>query len=361
MSKDTIARRVIEGARELRREEATRWFVALQHAELLSARMLKSWKQWESIPENRAAFDAVERAWRLADALPPAPEPTPQERATDHYDGSTSVLSWQFMHVTRAPRHRLLAGALGLAAAIVAAVVGLQWLVPEYVGAGSSAGHLYVATDVAEHKELLLEDGTRIHLGAQTLVTTSFTEYARTVVLHRGEALFEVAKDRRRPFWVETDRAIARAVGTAFAVSRVDPDRTVVTVKEGVVAVARKTDRTLVTGSGSVTLRAGEQVGISEALPLAVVKVDLQKALAWVEGWLQFDVETVAEAAHEFNLRNQVKIKILNPAVGQRPVRGTFEAAHPAAFAAYLQRRRVASVVNDTHGSLLLEPYREEK
>lgn len=32
--------------------------------------MLKRWKKWEAIPENREAFDAVGRVWHVAEEIP---------------------------------------------------------------------------------------------------------------------------------------------------------------------------------------------------------------------------------------------------------------------------------------------------
>lgn len=244
----------------------------------------------------------------------------------------------------------------------VAAVVSFMTLLTLMTVGIETISDRTVLTGSGEWRTTLLADGTLLHAGPRTRVSVEFTERQRVVRLARGEAMFHVAKDRMRPFLVETDLATARAVGTAFAVSRVDPDSVVVTVKEGVVAVARRThsrpDQTAMNGANrSATLRAGEQARITEAFPLAVKHVDVRKELAWVNGWLEFDQETIAQAAHQFNLRNRKQIKILNPAVAQHAVRGAFRAAHPESFAAFLERQGVVSVVNDERGTLLLAPY----
>lgn len=137
-----------------------------------------------------------------------------------------------------------------------------------------------------------------------------------------------------------------------------DLDRTVVTVKEGVVAVVRhraEADQAAA-AIDSVTLRVGEQVQISDALPMAVVAIDVSKELAWVEGWLVFDQETVAQAARAFNLRNRVQIKVMNPTLAEHQVRGRFRTADPTAFTDFLQRQRAAAVVIENDGTLLLQP-----
>lgn len=344
---------------ERRRREATRWFVTLQQDDL-SAQTLTRWKRWESVPENREAFDAVERVWQLAGELSPMPEPAAHERAADHYDGSMAVRSWQTHQVATA---RFRPRVMGLAAAILLTVAALPWLILQYVGTASSGGHhMSAETNVAEHKELVLEDGTRLHLGAQTRVTTHFTKHARTVTLHRGEALFEVAKDRTRPFRVDAGRGNITAVGTAFGVSRADPNETLVTVREGVVEIVTRWHESVRSSddiSQPIVLRAGEQLHISGRGAPAITRVDVQNALSWVGGWLVFDTETVAQAVHQFNVRNQLQIAIMDSALGQQPVRGMFKIDDPAGFAAFLQRNRAATVISPPGGPLLLVSYQE--
>lgn len=229
-------------SRERRRQEATRWFVILQRANP-SPRVLESWKKWVSIPENREAFDAVERMWRLTGTASDLPASTPDELAADKYDGSVSVAEWRSTHSdessrlhkrTRFPLH-----IVSLAAAAALIVLGLMNFVPDYFSAISSHGRsVAIETGLAEHKEIVFEDGSRIQLGAQSAVTARFTRRTRSVVLDRGEALFSVAPDPKRPFTVNAGGGVITAVGTAFNVRRRENDEVVVTVTNGVVEIA---------------------------------------------------------------------------------------------------------------------------
>jgi transmembrane sensor len=233
----------LDRSRDRRREEAARWFVTLQHAEL-SGRVLQSWKKWEAVPENRDAFDAVERVWHLTGSVSNLPAASAQERADDCYDGSVSVASWskRAAELCRPRKRGLLFGALGLAAAVAAAVVGLLFgflkTFPEYLESTlSPVRTVAVETGLAEHKEIVFEDGSRIHLGAQSSVTAHFTRSARSVVLDRGEALFSVAHDPNRPFHVNAGGGIITAIGTAFNVRRRQDNDVVVTVTDGIVEI----------------------------------------------------------------------------------------------------------------------------
>jgi transmembrane sensor len=214
---------------ELRDQEALWWFARLQEADL-TERVLDRWNQWYAAPENRRAFDSVESlSRRFKDARPFLTIPTGPKEG---YDGSETVQAWNARIGRRArlrPRARFAMVAMALAAAAALVAVGLKW-------AWSTSGTM--ETSIAEHKEMTLEDGSKIFLGAKTAVKTTITSRARTIVLLRGEALFQVARDPSRPFEVMAGGGSITAIGTAFNVRQREDDHVVVTVSEGAVWVA---------------------------------------------------------------------------------------------------------------------------
>lgn len=219
-----------------------------------------------------------------------------------------------------------------------------------------------IATAAGEFRTVHLADGSSLRAGPRTHATIAFTKHDRIVRLLAGELMIEVAKDRARPFYVETELATARAVGTAFAVRHFEEDTIVVTVQEGRVAVTRDSqfadgDRLRATELASVA--AGEQVRVTtSAGPLQVRPVDLDKELAWITGKLQFTTETIGEAVREFNLRNEVQIKVLSPEIERRGVRGAFAVNKPRDFAVSVATSVGLTLVEDGTGTLLLAPAR---
>lgn len=220
-----------------------------------------------------------------------------------------------------------------------------------------------ISTAAGEWHTTQLPDGTILRAGPRTKATVDFTEHQRVVRLMHGELMLHVAKDRARPFSVETDLATARAVGTAFAVRRMERERVSVTVKEGVVAVTRRPDPGITRTSGSVDesvmVRADEQVQVTaQRHPLSVVHADIGKELAWVTGRMVFDDDTtVADAIRELNLRNETQIKLLSPELARRHFRGVIEITGVMELARTLERQGSVSIVNDRSGTLLLVPY----
>ena len=66
-----------------------------------------------------------------------------------------------------------------------------------------SASAKVYETDVGEQKHVALDDGSQLLLDAQTRISVSFSETARTVDMQYGRANFHVVPDLKRPFIVE--------------------------------------------------------------------------------------------------------------------------------------------------------------
>ena len=221
---------------------------------------------------------------------------------------------------TARPDRRLLLGGLGLAAAVAVGVV----LAPVM------SGQRY-RTLVGEIRRVPLADGSMAAINTDTTLDVRFQKTERAVKLDRGEAWFQVAKDRTRPFVVAAGDIRVQAVGTAFSVRRKSAGAEV-RVTEGVVEVwsdkgASKQRRRVV---------AGEQVFVSnEAGASSPVKrpLEMDRALSWREGQIVLDGDTIAAAAAEFNRYNTRKIVIVDPDLEGRTVVGWFRTNEPESFA----------------------------
>ena len=225
----------------------------------------------------------------------------------------------------RTPRpkldRRIVLGGLGLAAAGVAGVVLTPLL----------SRQLY-RTQVGEIRRIPLDDGSMAAINTDTTVEVAFETSVRRVKLDRGEAWFQVAKDRTRPFVVAAGPIRIQAVGTAFAVRRKAVGAEVM-VTEGVVEVW--------SGKSGASARrrvsAGEQVFVSDdggASSPVKRPLEMDRALSWREGGIVLDGDTVAAAVAEFNRYNSRKIVVVDPDLERRTVIGWFRTNEPESFAA---------------------------
>jgi transmembrane sensor len=239
----------------------------------------------------------------------------------------------------------------GLLAAGIAAVTviggGFSWLVLRKTPQRYASG-------VGEVRRIALEDGSTLLLNTASEVTAEFRKRRRDFHLVRGEALFEVAHDKTRPFVVLVNDTAVRAVGTAFAV-RLEATQVDVTVTEGVVELGNAmatlsaddppseapefkvtrvsaTERAVISGS-----RAPEVSPIAPAV--------IERLLAWRDGFVSFDGESLQAAVAEINRHNRRKIVIEDQTLAAKPVVGIFRATDLEGFseaaAAALKARAV--------------------
>src|SRR6218665_280925 len=75
-----------------------------------------------------------------------------------------------------------------------------------------------IETTVGEVRRVPLADGSYASLNTASKVAVAMAPDRRSVRLEQGEAWFQVAHDRARPFVVEAGSVRVQAVGTAFSV-----------------------------------------------------------------------------------------------------------------------------------------------
>lgn len=225
-------------------------------------------------------------------------------------------------------------------------------------------------TGTGQRSTFTLEDGSSVELNAQSRIEVDFSESQRSVQLVKGQALFSVAKNTRRPFIVRAGNRNIVAVGTQFDV-RVDSNSVQVTLIEGKVRVERpssesasarstrerlQNDEILLTpgkqfvarlnpslssGSHGKLREAGGKSLHEEAAPgegeASVRNIDVAKVISWREGRIFLEDLSLQDAVEEMNKHSAVQIAIEDPILAQLRVNGMFKAGEQEAFVAALE------------------------
>lgn len=139
--------------------------------------------------------------------------------------------------------------------------------------------------------QLILPDGTKVWLDAASSLVypTAFTGKDRQVQL-KGEAYFEIAEDKSKPFKVLVDDMQVDVLGTHFNVMAYDDENAIkTTLLEGAVRVTR--------GQASQLLEPGQQASCDRSSgAFQVLEANENEAIAWKDGFFQFagvPIETV--------------------------------------------------------------------
>lgn len=140
---------------------------------------------------------------------------------------------------------------------------------------------------------MVLEDGTKVWLNAGSSLTypVAFIGDERKVSI-TGEAYFEVAKNKLKPFKVTRDKTEVEVLGTHFNVNAYgDQPFIKVTLLEGSVKVNN--------GSNTGLLKPGQQANVNESHINVRSDVNVDQVMAWKNGYFSFDKASATEVMQE--------------------------------------------------------------
>lgn len=146
---------------------------------------------------------------------------------------------------------------------------------------------LTAATPRGGTYQVILPDGSKVWLNAASSLKfpSNFSKLSSREVSLAGEAYFEVAKDKARPFIVNTDKQKVEVLGTHFNInSYTDEPVAKTTLLEGSVKISAFHTTEL--------LKPGEQASLKSGR-INIENVDTEAAIAWKNGNFIFDDENL--------------------------------------------------------------------
>ncbi len=287
------------------RNEASEWLARLQ-SEYATEEDRRQFEAWAAAdPERRKVYAELAGSWRRLESLRTLVNPAVQSAKGP-----------------RRSRRRWLA--IGTAAG-VAALVGATTLL--LMGARTKE----FQTAIGEQRRISLPDTSTVELNTNSRVAVDFKESERLVLLERGEARFKVAQQSARPFIVRAAGRLIRAVGTEFNV-RIEGDRVDVLVVEGAVSFTDPAD------ASPIMVRAGQASTSSHPKKAVFVAPDeLERKLAWHDGMVSFQGETLREVLAELGRYNPVQFVLADEAAAKVRVSGYFRATDVPTFLTRLE------------------------
>jgi transmembrane sensor len=319
---------------------ATAWLIRLDRAG--TPELWEELQQWlDSHPRHRAEFIRQRTAWNRCDKLKML-RPADGTIDADLLSGIELVEPPEEAQSQRARAAATVSGGGGRVRDVdlsrrgwlaAAAVTGLA-ILGAWALAFQDGWQTYV-TAIGGRQQITLSDGSRVELNTDSMLRVRINNGRRDIVLMRGEALFHVAHDTGRPFFVTAAATLVRAVGTAFSV-RIRADNSVdVLVTEGRVAVGSPRSDTADEPEltpPATAVAAGEAAALSRGSLRSrhLSGEELARRLAWTDPTgprLSFWGETLSEVVGEFNRYNVRHLSIVDPQIQQIRFGGNFKAS----------------------------------
>ncbi len=293
-------------------EQAAQWIARLDRGDLTAAER-KAFDKWATAnPDNMQAVQSLSSLWGDMNQFTQYYQPVKKEAAISY------TSSW--------PK------AAALAATFLVALIGVS-----YFGYGPdfTDNSMEFATEIGDYERAGLVDGSSIELNTGTHIETHYSQKKRSVILLSGEALFDVAKDKDRPFVVAAGGSLIEAVGTRFNI-QMHKNRVEVIVTEGTVKISRGAgDQRGHSDGHAVYARAGEIANISKDGHTDVAPItddEWKRLLSWRDGMLSYEGETLAEVVADFGRYNDLEFIIADKGAGRVRIGGYFKKNDVAGF-----------------------------
>lgn len=146
---------------------------------------------------------------------------------------------------------------------------------------------------------VVLEDSTKVWLNSQSQLRCPavFADNERRVKV-TGEVYFEVQRDEKRPFYVETEGQVIRVYGTRFNVKAYDDEETVYTTLEsGSISLTATGDN-----GGELFLAPGHQARLNVAdSRIDMHVVDTEAITGWRHGQFVFEEQRLEDIMRDLS------------------------------------------------------------
>ena len=151
--------------------------------------------------------------------------------------------------------------------------------------------------------QVVLPDGSKVWLNAASslLFPTAFTGSQRKVEL-TGEAYFEVAKNKDKPFLVKVGDMQVKVLGTHFNINAYSDENTIRTsLLEGSVKIIKD--------NKSKLLKPGNQAVLNKKQnEIDITDIDMNGVMAWKNGLFQFEGDNITTIMREIGRWYNVEI-----------------------------------------------------
>lgn len=281
-------------------QQAHQWMVLLTSDEAQDHDH-RRFERWLTIDTDHAqAWQETQQLWKQSEQL--------TELGQQHLPRAQTVFA-------DAPKKdsRLSSWATGVAMAASIVIAIALWLPASH---DDNQG-IHYRSELAQTLPVHLPDGSVITLGADSEIELQLSTSQRQVILHRGEAFFDVAKDIRRPFTVDSQGTRVSVLGTRFNVNQLD-QHSKVSVQSGLVAV------THLATQDQVELTPGERV-VSHNQGLAQVShQDANKSGAWREGLRLYFDAPLSDVVADFNRYSTRPLELASTDLGSLSLTAIF-------------------------------------
>lgn len=296
-------------------EQAADWF---DQQDSLNAEQTVEFERWLTTPKNAEAYRKISQLMQSAELT--AAMNVSLKRSTDDKNAvrdksQNNHKAHTFSFYQFNPTN--IAASLFCIALISAFLLFLQNKPDDsspLVAAPHAVYQQQIQAPVGARSSQVLQDGTQVHLNANSQLNVQQTSTSRYALMEQGQIYFDVAKDKNRPFVIDVGDMQIRVLGTSFDVDHTNA-RTLVTVYEG---------RVQINADDVFTLTKGEQLLLENGQASRLPSKQLPMLPAWRGGWLEVEQQPLQDVVAHMQRYIEQPVEIASQELLDRKISGRF-------------------------------------
>jgi len=170
-----------------------------------------------------------------------------------------------------------------------------------------------------EKKTILLPDGSLVFLNSNSSISYSKNFKNKRELKLKGEAYFEVKKNPKKPFLVETEKIKTRVLGTSFNIKAYKNSQTKVSVNTGKVEVDIKEI------SEKIILIRNQQLSIINASEPLLSNDNSKDFIAWTKNTIVLDNISLGKTARILENWYDIEINFAGKELQELKISGKFK------------------------------------
>lgn len=194
---------------------------------------------------------------------------------------------------------------------VISVSVACYYIYSDISSPADTAFQYETFSPIGSQTKIILPDSTVVWLnsGSSLKYNQAFGKKNREVTLI-GEGYFEVAKDKSKPFIVQTDSLNINVLGTVFNLRAYNDDADViVNLIEGSVNISLPTSKNV----GLLSMKQNERMVFNkESKKIETSETDASRSSLWTTGKLCFVDATLEQISKDLERKYNVKIQIAN-------------------------------------------------
>ncbi|MDP5132496.1 MAG: FecR domain-containing protein [Paraglaciecola sp.] len=296
-------------------EQAADWF---DQQDALNAEQTVKFERWLTTPENAEAYRKISQVMQsseLTAAMNVSLKNTKNDKNTARNNPQNSDKPHVFSFFQFNPSN--IAASFCCIALVTAFFMFSQNTTDDSSPIAAVPQAIYqkqIQAPVGARFSQVLQDGTQVHLNADSQLNVEQTGTSRYALMDQGQIFFDVAKDKKRPFVIDVGDIQIRVLGTAFDVDHTN-QRTLVTVYEGRVQI--NADHVFILTKGEQLLLENGQASKLPTKPLPMLPV-------WRSGWLEVEQQPLQDVVAHMQRYIGQPVEITTQELLNRKISGRF-------------------------------------